>query len=373
MKKIFSTFAALGLLVAATSCSQENDVIAPQSDNVPDGMVLANLNVTPPTSIRTRALQPDLPLWGLFDSWDNGNVVQGGSIRLQYAVYNSDGSIFTKCGPDEGQTITAGQSSFNVSIALPAGVDGFKIFCWADKGGYTFDPEAKTVAITDDAFSSCSLKGDGFYYWGDLREGQNSITLKRPFVQVNLLTNENIDGPLESVYKDGIGADCGLKSEDNNKRYVPAVWHFDTDTFEMEEYGAERSIYSYTFWNVNNRLGGKINGKLMNYAGCFYLFAPQTKKAWVDETTKTTMTQLGLSTYEFAEESAISSCWVWLPEGGVKANQRINIYADKDINDGKGILSVNSGLTITINSTWEDPDTDILVPGNGVVTTPVWK
>lgn len=326
MKSFECLFFSLSL-VAVSSCSQENDVIAPV-DQMPEGMVLSQIKIKTPNPIRSRA-DNMLPLWGLFDDWDgkSDGLLNNGRITLQYAVYDNDGNLYAQYIANDpvkaGTVLTSGESAFNISVALPPNAEGFKIFCWADKGyAYNFDPISKTISYNDNSSSYMSVHGDAFFYWGELKPGQNEVSLKRPFVQVNLLTNDHLS---ESDWQDGIGADCGLMAEDNdNFRYVPYIWHFDTDTFEMLKVDSN-NLPNRSF-NPRSVLSSVCNGRQLAYAGCFYLFAPQTRRAWVDETTKTSMSRIGL--YIYNDDNTQANLFLQGNIPLMKANTRLNIFTD---------------------------------------------
>jgi hypothetical protein len=375
-----SLFAAMSM----TSCSNENyEPEAPNtgtptvsaSSNFPADAVITTLTIDTEEAARTRADDLDLPAWDLFES--EQSILNGANavIYVNFAIFHEDGSLYyaTSNGVEEGDQIVANKFPYSLTMPLPSGETDFKIFVWAAKVNvlsekhYVFNWPGKNVYI--DRGSSLmpnvlNLDGDAFFYWGTLPNdgSSSSITLKRPFVQVNVLTDElNDDLALSSLYTNGLASAIYFRNpKDRSKIYYPDTYYWDKDEVEMamiEEKELMQFSYNANYklfpgaTKLNNKITavtGTVNDRTMAYLGVFYLFAPQTKTSY-KLSNGTVVNEMDLNIYDGTPQGDCTqrtTLQTVFPE--VKANERIVIYNQS----GGGILTTDKSISFSVDSAY---------------------
>lgn len=313
-KTIFSvlSIAALSCLSFSSCNSEENEPQIPQQEVIPEGYVKHYVTANVPELSRTRAEDPFAALWPALSSTANDDT-----MTLQYAIYTTGGSVYkTGYSSIEERDWKKGNIGFNV--VLPANRE-FKIAAFLTKGelaDYQLDATNKTICLKqsiadrtasgrwtwDDLRRSPAVSyfpsflggrgasvlcdhaagGDAFFYYGELpKTDSQAITLKRPFVQVIVLSDGNIKAGFASL---------GLHSSDDvdggaTDAYITSGYNFETDDVIQGATFAsivrlDHSEAADWATNVTNFDGAKkvtYNGRQMTVVGNFYLFASKNK------------------------------------------------------------------------------------------------
>ena len=176
MKKFYSFFAAVAMMFAVTSCSQE-DVAGENAEN----MTEATFKVAFEGATDSRAIS-------------DGKTVD----QLYFAVYNAAGEEIKDLRQDDAHdnAVTVENKVATVKVRLVKGQTYSFVF-WAQKkdaGHYNTD-DMKAIKVNNYTGDANDETRDAFYAYYDM-EGQTvttgsfkkDIILKRPFAQLNLGT-----------------------------------------------------------------------------------------------------------------------------------------------------------------------------------------
>lgn len=359
MKKILFSFIACGLMIFMASCQNQDEPSVQETHSAemdyPEGSVLTQVSINIEAEAKTRAGETNLRDWDPYTAY-NGPI----SLPCQYGVYYPDGTLYYS-SPVKAHLLMRA-SNLTLTIPIPAGEENMKLFFWADKSqtgtpyvidwnnkSVTFDPKVGREECNH-TYWDC---GDAFYYWGDISiVGNNIITLKRPFVQIGIYTNELDQNPnLAKQFNYDrnlitIGCDFGLiESENSSTAYLPTTWYWDSDTFDMTMYNLnEEQItnYSISTYNLPSQRYS-IDGVLKQNLGLFYLFAPKDKVAWKDQKTGVEFDGLIFNVYngEGENNTCNITCTGNMPN--MKQNERLVIHNS----DSQGILT--SGANVMVN------------------------
>lgn len=376
MKKFLFSAIACGLMaMPLVSCQNEGDPSVPGQNqsteaSFPKGSEVRKISVELPEESRTRAGGVPFPLW----VFGGGEGIEPWTFfNYRYAVYDDAGNLFYTS--DEGTPIN-GNTSIELSIPTPAESENPQIFIWASKmeyevgcKEYVIDWNAKTVSIPTrpGALNRDMAKlADAWFYKGTAKP-EKRVQLKRPFVQIDLVTNELDIQRVKDRYPNGIYCNMSMRAGGNLK-CLPNKWNWETDSLEFK---------SNVGWNyVHNPLGtgtdkqtflkATINKKDYEYLGVFYVFAPQTAGKWINNHNTIDALQ-----FEISGDYGINPITLKatnLPD--IKANQHIVIYNTNDPasgnNDG-GILvgsgKLNAGIYYSFDGLESYPS------DNGMVIT----
>lgn len=187
--KILSVF-AIASLMFATSCSEEEfESVQNEKEStvvltaqIPEGLqtkqtIVGNGDVTPAATA---------------EAFGNGKT----ATTLTCAVYEVEGDTWTYL-PKASTIDTTINMSINVPIRLMRGKT-YKIVFWADAKNsiYTFDYENKKVTANYNSVVSNNEELDAFFAVkevtvsnDEVSESSESVTLKRPFAQLNIGTS----------------------------------------------------------------------------------------------------------------------------------------------------------------------------------------
>ena len=212
MNKFFvSAIAGLGFLLGATACNDEN--AAP----VAKGMECdVTLSVSAPEDFHSRAANV---LYG--DGAEN-------ALTLAYAIYRSDGAIIyssEKAGSPVAAQTAHGKWSITARLMSE---DTYHVVFWADQFGkdaknpYTLDFDKGTLTV-DYAKSLTpenliSDRSDAYILYTDfIAKNEMTFTMKRPFCQVNVGSNEDVIKKKDGYYHNmptavGLGFDGSFVS-----------------------------------------------------------------------------------------------------------------------------------------------------------------
>lgn len=383
MKKIFYSFLACGMIATLASCQNQDEPVAPIGDqvtsNFPKGSKPTALNLDIPGESRTRAAgETVLPLW------DVNQSSNGGLLTIRYGIYYQDGTPYYDSSSLAALPTTT-STSMSLTVPLPSDQEKMKIFVWADKTGgnaYKIDWSAKKVSYDYNErsiFDKMAMDGDAFCYWGDINvKTASTCTLKRPFVQVNILTDEvyTKSDLVKNFINTGIGADFGLWVDQTSDVYLPTAWYWDSDTFDMTMFNTNEELtHNYCFQkgsvesfigrvpsgsglNTSSALSGTINGTKSLYLGVFYVFAPRERKAWKDELTGSVMEGFysNILNGEGDDNTSTLNIAGSLPQ--LKANERLIIRnGNNNGGSGGGILTSESNVSVNIVGDFEGDNT----------------
>ncbi len=173
MKKLIFCSLAVAGSIGLASCSSEEPAVANGSDVV-------TFTASIPDRMMSRADDGDTPL------------------TLMYAVYDTDGGkvvAFNEAGAPE---VAYADSKYTVSIPLVHGKEySFVFWAQSDKSdAYDFDTENGTVAVNYDKMELNDDSHDVFFtsLTKTVDGNGESVTLRRPMAQVNVATDDYVDG-----------------------------------------------------------------------------------------------------------------------------------------------------------------------------------
>lgn len=188
MKKFYySLFAAASMMLAVTSCSQEEDFVQSSSE-----MTTFSVQLDGATQSRTAG---------------DGKTVD----KLYYAVYNeSTGKVVYPVGANYG---TAGKQEGGWKLDLPLmKSETYDILFWAQKDGssaYSFD-ELTNITVNYDGVLSNKEDRDAFFNALDnfkASGSEHTIVLRRPFAQLNIATTIDDWNDAKKIYNSNNGTD----------------------------------------------------------------------------------------------------------------------------------------------------------------------
>lgn len=347
MKKFFLPFLTLAVALVSTSCQDENDM-----PNVPSGdkisytgdNVVFNIK-TPDGAPRTRT--------------QDGNGWYGNGVDaevLNYAVYEktASGEISivtgsTKGGPKPVETA----DGWTLSLNIPAGIEYRAVF-FADAFGATEDDQCAWFVEWDDAdihFTGLPSQGDGsdaFFALFDSETDKSligadgiNITMRRPFVQMNVISNELDNKVVASKFRNGVTSTMQFMDIDDRIGY-PEYWYFLTD--EIQFLAQDKYASSCVFPGDETKKV-TFNGKQYDLLYMGYYFAPASSTE-VDATPDRLEFRFGPK-----GSTPVSTCQVSLANGATdlfQRNQRVIIYHDAS-QGGNGFFSAQTNFSIAVD------------------------
>ena len=172
-KNLFYSILAASAVMMATGCSQDEIAVNPSSG----GESTVSFAVQAPDGIATRTYGDGLT-----------------ANQLSYAVYDKEGNLITALGtPGTGDHKTFENHVTSVELKLVKG-NTYTVVFWAapeTDSPYQLDWENKQMTISP--MHANSELGDAFYATSTLQvtgDSQQSVTLTRPFAQLNIGTND---------------------------------------------------------------------------------------------------------------------------------------------------------------------------------------
>ena len=373
------------------SCQNEEEPITPPHNGLNNSeLVEYSISVNVPDEMRTRAAEGTIGETGLFEY--PGRTVN----RLRYAIYNE--TILMS-----NNTLTrSGSDPFKISLTLENNIDPTQVylFFWADTNGDTFfDIDFTRGTITQNYNSN---SGDGYMSPKDLgykdaftgyfqlssarddKSRSRSYTLRRPFAEIHILTDEIEQTNLKDFFDTGTKSYIGYGDGDlsfstcKNQIFKPEKWHFTASSdgfyergdFEFYQFPClTGTSYQSNFPPFSNPLDGSLRtefkGRQMEYIGCFYVFVPENGSFFNFKdnsgTRKLNKINVGVvrRTANFVE-SQTRFISLEFPEEGLKANHKYVYYNKSFENGGSGFLDGLFSYEIFVNHDikWTDPDTE---------------
>ena len=255
MKKILLFASALAGLFLAGSCQREN--LEPQADKQ------VTFTIEAPAAMQTKAIADGLNVDELiYEVWITGqsqNVTDlSGATRLYQAKTDK-------------KTVAAGKVSFKITLDL-VNDQNFTVLFWAQKKGINVYNTANLTGVTytntaANAYSANDNQLDAFYGKAFVSDGQTAtptVTLKRPFAQVNLCTLNNKDAAQTSD-----NYNISLVSSKMALVKVPTVFNVATSAATEEK---PMEFAANTVPSGDDKMI-TVNGKEYFYAGMNYVFA----------------------------------------------------------------------------------------------------
>lgn len=289
--------------------------------------------------------------------------------RLWYAVYYNNELLFHSEQADSPKTVIK-NDGFSVPFKFHKDVDPTKvyIFFWAgcnddnvtignasSSNGITLNFENRSVSVDPkymNGNNSELQEYDSFAGYTQLSPTQNTadynvkVTLKRPFAQIHILSEDFTNSKVSSNYPNGItivpgfGADEVSSSNYTSNLMSPTTWFFDDEI--NGSYKKNEFRYALTNYEFTNKLSGRspervtYNGKQMDYLCCYYVFAPvvkaQLKTAQTDG--GKTYNKLNIGIRETGKTLGTSEFFtISLPSDGLQANNRYVVSNQKFIEE----------------------------------------
>ena len=384
MKHRLLTFALMGAFASTMlfSCKNAEEPLPPVGDMDSGDMIEYSISVNVPDEMRTRAAS-------------TGNLGSSGIYefplrtidKLWYAMYY-DGSLKSQ------STITRNDNNpFSISLRVDGDTDPSKVwfFFWAGNSEdviYTNQSNYPSGAILSLDYNKRVVELSTSYFFSNLKFYDSftgyfpfstsddksvrtcSFTLKRPFAQFHLLTDDFLS-ETSDLYKDypqGIACAAGFGTEPvsnsvNAQMQLATKWHFDEDptsTFNKDD-------LEWTF--VNTKFVNPLNGsqrttfkdRKMDYLGVFFTFATTSPDNFSKD--KLNFAIAASNTANFPQYSDYFNKYisVQLPEEGIKANNKYVIYNKSREDGGSGFLDGFFDYEILVNhdGVWDEPNTDI--------------
>ncbi len=300
---LFGLFATMVLLLT-TACQKENDLLG-------NGEATISFEISTP-QMATRA-------------FSDGTTAK----KLQYAVYDENGAFIGRLSPNADEFKPVEITDFNgkrtINIQLAAGKTYYVLF-WASalNSPYSVDYKTKTLSV-DYANTVCnSDANDAFYCYKKVTVDATKsepVTLKRPFAQLNIGTN-----------------DLSVKNEvDVTKTGVKVKGIYNTFNLAENVLGGDINT-EYTF-----ALAARPEGETFKVDGYEYLAMAYVLVG----NDKNYVTDVKLC-YGASAETAKTREFTNIP---VRGNHRTNLYG--------ALLTNNIGFDVEIEEDFDEPDENL--------------
>jgi len=356
MKTVFLTLSVIiiGLLSSCSNSSADTNLLSPDGD-----MLEWTLEVQLPDDMATRAAA------SLAKGSDGLYSFTREINKLWYAVYYKDQYVFdiNSAGATQPAKI---DNKFYLIFKFPKLYDPtqLKVFLWAgnaEDNVSTDDVTSVSNGINLNFINRCVsidpkyINGgstdiaecDSFYGYYQLSDTNNptdfnlKFTLKRPFAQIHVLTNEMVNADTKDAFPSGIIAGMGVGGADEvsssnlNQNYVlPTTWFYDNSVTLNPAYNKGDFIYTQSNYEYATSMGSdfpeltRFKNKDYHYLGCMLTFAIPNDGQF---------SKLNMSVRN-GDETIGSSDFVSvnLPESGIVSNYRYVVY-----NDNTGTASDN--------------------------------
>lgn len=339
MKKVLTMFFSFGLMLLAASCSDQDETqgVMPEPSAGDGQAEMTTFTCKIPTNLRSRGANE----YGLFGDGKeathltaaiyerNFNTDELTYLRTQYATAKSDGT-------------------FEISIAINNG-GNTEILFWADAWGansgspFTFDWNNTTVTVDYEKSLKMFDKADAFCLHWKQQEHGTDLLLYRPFAQINILTDELIDGD-KNLMTTGFAL-----GHNREGAVLPNSWNFATNEIGYTDAIDMATVPLPDFEAPTISIQGYPEGSKYCYMG--YIFAPQNKNIWNQEVEQLYLYfNDGISISDTFSEITINS---YFP---VKANDRVIIYREEQ--SSQEWLTQQTKFTVDIESYFDNEYTD---------------
>ena len=318
MKKQLCKLAIFALLLSTASCADEKFV-----DELAGGETTVTFNAQLPTGLQTRVAGDGLT-----------------ATTLSYAVYEQGKTTPLITSEDE---VTFENHQATVSLRLAAGKT-YDFLFWADSYGegdtenpYTVDFNTQTLTVDYSDAKSNDEARDAFFGKATVTvKGavSQNITLKRPFAQLNIGTNDMAEAETAGLNTGALQSSVtvsGIFSSMNLMTGIP-----DPNTSTVETFGLN-AIPKETF---------TAGGRTFDYLALNYLLVSDQK---------------GLVNCEFTYTDGATTETRTIDNVPVQRNYRTNIFGS--------LLTGSVDLGITIDPNFTTPDYGVAAPWDGKTVT----
>ena len=287
---LFAVMAMTGL----AACDNDAEPKMLSGETVSDEMITKTVSINM-DEIRTRSSGDDLPLW---------SVNSKGNVYLDYAIYarkvndrdqattGMEASNWKLVKHLDRDLVSSDGHWATVTITYAKGLHDPHIVFWAAKQGressvYQLYTDAmkigyKEAFISDkvvDIDENCKA-GDGFYAWVSLdqiAETGGNVILKRPFAQVNIITEDH-DATEHFTDKELGMFDTGIYNRfsflNGSNKEFPVAYYFAEERVESRKDVRGECTF---FWANNYK--AQYGGRTKWYMGLWYVFAPKAGSA----------------------------------------------------------------------------------------------
>ena len=250
---------------------------------------------------------------------------------LRYFVYDQNGNLIPGLNTDNTITSAEPTKYFNVPLVLIKGMT-YKIFFWADsgKGYYSVSEDGKTVTANYNGAVANDEERDAFYYVipefnPANASGTQSVELRRPFAQLNAITND---------FAELAKSDVTLA-----KSKISGVVPTTLNVFEGSVGNPDTVTFDFAAIPTDEDNEDDLTPLSMNY-----ILAPANQKYIADIT--------------FDYEGSIDFPGATYTNIPLQRNYKTNIIGS--------LLSKSTEFEVTINAEWETEEEEVF--GGGVIT-----
>lgn len=394
MKHKFLSLTLLGAMASTLflSCQNEEEPITPPHNGLNNNeLVEYSISVNVPDEMRTRARElGTIGESGLFE-YPTKTI-----NRLRYAIYNEE-TLLTS-----NTKTRSGSDPFKITFSLENYVNPTNIylFFWADNSSdqcFNVDFKKKVVSTNyntnmgDNYMSPWDLgykdSFTGYFQFAESAKDVNrskSFTLKRPFAEIHILTDEIYKTNITEYFDRGtrsyigFGDDIATYSNCKTQLYKPEKWHYDTsddsgyekNDFEFRQFpcltGTSYQEYYPPFINTfDGTYSTEFKGRDMEYIGCFFVFVPENGSSfkYINEEQTKQLDKINIAVnkngYNF-RDGLVKFITLDFPEGGLKANHKYIYYNKPFENGGTGFFDGGFSYEILVDhdNQFEEPDTE---------------
>lgn len=386
-KKFFNVAACALAAAGLASCSQsEEPVFSNPANPMDEDASEWNIEMRLPDEVKTRA-------GSTFDEGDDGLWSFSRDInKIWYAVYY-DNALLYDCTTREAQQAVKKGDKFNLVFRLAKIYDPtkVKIFFWAgnsaDKvtvstglsasNGIVLNFQNRCVSIDQKYLNGNNSSIDEYdsfagYFTLPSNTRTPSFTLRRPFAQIHVLSDEAIGTGLESVYPSGVVTTMGLsRTGVSNEMKVPTTWFYDEsiglgDSWHKDEFAFTDNTYEFVN-TLSQYYPYRVTFKNRDFhcLACMLMFAPSgdaVLKGAQNTGNTAVYSTMNIAAKKFGDSSSpVAYTNTVLPEGGIKANNKyvIHTFEHTSENPNPGVIPGESGILtntyifeVAVDSDW---------------------
>lgn len=394
-KTILCSMAALSMMAAFTSCSQEEPVKNPAEQGTVNFKNCDHFALKvglPESEMKTRTGENPTMTYGEDGLWSFSRTID----RIWYAVYNNGNLLYHSEQPGVPQAVyDEDTEQFSLDIQIPKvngtiNLDEYSIFLFAgndaDKvalseitDGFGLDFANKTMYAYPDVVNKMTTNGemydpsqyDVFVKYTTLdeifgAETKGQVTLIRPFCQVTLLTDELCQPSILQTYAtDGkvkLNSTPAIASVSGSEttKTLAYGWNYGTDELVTKGFAtADFSLDTRAFNNADDSLTipqeVTFKERKMFCVASYMMLAPVSKKPYSATSDKDSFDYaIAVSGDTFSDDAAAS---VEIPAAGIAANEKYVIYntlydPSTGLGGSGGIFSTHFALEIITDPTW---------------------
>lgn len=275
-KSIISVLAGIALVFGAASCSDDNETPV-----VKGGTTDMTITVNAPDDFRSRA---------------NGKTYGEGAastLTLSYTIYRADGkAVYASTTTTDPQPVQTTPGQWTISGLKLQKEDTYNVVFWADQFGtdaanpYTLDMVAGTLTV--DYSKSLAVenlvndRSDAYMlYTSFIAQKGATFTMKRPFCQLNIGSNENPIKLADGYYHD-VPTRAGISYETNSENFsLPNVLNYKTGKVTGANGSGAKDLDMVASSFDDKPYDFPVNAGAQ-YMYMAYILAPQDASGWGD-------------------------------------------------------------------------------------------